>query len=435
MRHISRRNMLRAALLGTGYVGLRSLASGIPIPWLRGQIPEALAAEPTNPQFMILSTNSAGDPFNANCPGAYGVPGVYNNPDPAMAPRSMTFGSTQTQAAAPWDTLPGWVKQQTTFIHHRTYQNAHPQYAKVMTLLGNVKGASGNGTDHLSALMSSQLAGALGTIQSEQVSLGGGRISFNGRSIQSLKPTLLRQMLAPRQGTSLNLQQLRDQTLDEMHQYLRMSGRPEQREWLDRHALSRNQARQIDDALLARLASLEDNGPISQIRAAVTLILMKVSPVITLHVPFGGDNHADRTLEQERDETIAGIAAFNVLFQELQDAGLQDDVTVANFSVFGRTLRRQENKGRDHNLNHHVMMISGPAVQGGVIGGIQSVGKDYGCTDINSATGEGVEGADIKANESLESTAKTLGRALGVSGEVLEQRIDGGKIIQAALKP
>ena len=305
-----------------------------------------------------------------------------------------------------------------------------------MALVGNLKSTQGNGTDHLSALISHENAEALGTIQSEQVSLGGGRVAFQGRSIQSLKPQLLREMLAPGDASSLKLQRMRDETLDALHTRLKQSGTPAQKTWLDRHALSRQQTRRIDEHLLERFSSLEDDSPRSQALAAVTLIMMKVSPVITMHIPFGGDNHGDKDLMQERDETLSGLSTLSLLFEELRAAGLEEHTTVANFGVFGRTLNKRKNgNGRDHNLNHHVMMICGPHVRPGVIGSIMPIGKDFGATGIDSRTGAGKrEGADIPPDQTLESAARTLATCLGVSSHAQDERIQGGTIIQAVVR-
>ena len=439
-RFLTRRQLLHSALLGTGVLGLQSALSGIPLSVLRtGIIPSAWAEEAEDTQFLLLNTSTQGDPFNANVPGCYNVPGVFTNKTDEMEPTPLMLGASAWDAAKPWSTLPQWVLDRTTFIHHRTYQNAHPQYAKVMTLLGNVKPESGNGTDHLSALFGAQNQAALSTIQQEQVALGRARVSFQGRSIQSLQPTLLKTMLAPLNPRQAQAQALRDSALDSIHGILNQSGTPAQRQWLERHALSRQQARGINENLLSRLEMIQDNGQDSQIQAAIVMFLMKVSPVVTIQVDFGQDNHADADLIKESTQTVAGVASLKKMFEDLQSAGLQDKVTFANFNVFGRTLRDQNNKGRDHNLNHHVMMITGKHINPGVIGSIERVGRDFGAMAIDSTTGAGVPkedaaNADIQADASLESAAKTLARALAVPNVDVEQRINRGMAIAAALK-
>jgi Protein of unknown function (DUF1501) len=430
----TRRNMLKSALFGTGFMGLRSLATGLPMAaLLGGRIGDVNAEDDLTaaPQSLILFSSSAGDPFNANTPGSFGVSGVFNNPHAEMDATPLTLGDQNTVAARPWSLVPQRFLDRTTFIHHRTYLNTHPAYAKVLSLVGAAKSPGGNGSDQMASVFGSELSTALGTLQQEPISLSQSELSFQGRALQSLRPSMLQQMFAPLDGVQLQLQQLRDQTLDDLHTQLKETGTHAQKTWLDRHALSREQVRSIDQTLLDRFAALEDDSPMSQVKAAVTLILMKVSPVINITIPFGGDNHKDANLEKERDETISGVATWQALLEELELAGLQDAVTVANLNVFGRTLRQQDGDGRDHNLNHHVMSICGKHVRAGVVGGIEESGNDFGATGIDSVTG--AAGGDIPPEQTLESAAKTLGRVLGVPQDRLDERISVGLPILSAI--
>jgi hypothetical protein len=434
----SRRNMLKTALFGSGFIGLRSVVSGVPLAaLLTGRIDDAMAEEDdltAAPQSLVLFTSQAGDPFNANAPGCYtNVPsGVYNNPHPEMAPTPLMLGDVSTVAAKPWAMVPQRFLDRTAFIHHRTYLNTHPAYPKVLGLVGSAKSPGGNGSDQIASVFGSELQTAVGTLQQEPISLSASELSFQGRALQSLRPSMLKKMFAPQDGLQLDLQQLRDQTLDDMHATLKSVGTHAQKTWLDRHALSREQVRSIDEALLSRFAALENDSPVSQVRAAVTLLLMKVSPVVAITIPFGGDNHKDAGLVKERDETISGVATWQLLLEELEAAGLQDSVTVANLNVFGRTLRNQgSGKGRDHNLNHHVMSIHGAHVRGGVMGGIAASGNDFGATSIDSVTG--AKGGDIHEDHTLEAAAMTLGRVLGIPQERLDERIAVGTPILAAM--
>ncbi len=431
----TRRNMLKTALFGSGFIGLRSLATGLPMAaLLGGGMNEANAEDDLTaaPQSLIMFSSISGDPFNANVPGCYtGVNGVYNNPHAAMAPTNMMLGEQSTRAAKPWAEVPQRFLDRTTFIHHRTYLNTHPAFPKVLGLVGKAKGPGGNGSDQMGSVFASELATTLDTLQEEPISLSASELSFQGRALQSLRPSMLRQMFAPLDGVQLNLQQLRDQTLDDLHAQLKTSGTHAQKTWLDRHALSREQVRSIDQTLLERFAALDNDTPQNQVRAAVTLILMKVAPVISITIPFGGDNHNDNNLVKERDETIAGVATWQLLLEELEAAGLQDSVTVANLNVFGRTLRRQDGNGRDHNLNHHVMSICGKHVRPGVVGGIEASGNDFGATSIDSVTG--ASGGDIIPELTLESAAMTLGRVLGLPQDRIDERITVGTPILSAI--
>lgn len=429
----SRRNFLRQSLLGS--VGLKALATGLPASFFMMGFPkrEALAAEPKPAQYLLLMNMRQGDPINANAPGCYGIAGVTNNPNPEMAETQLQLGTVATTAAAPWASLPQSVLDRTCFIHHRTYQNAHPQHQKVMGLVGSAKSETGTGSEHLASLLSSENANVLGTVQREPAAVGGDAVSYNGAVLQTLKPRTLSKIFTPVTGDELALAQLRDTALDEIHAGLAERGNTAQRAWLDRYASSREQVKMIDETLVERFESITGNGELDQISAAIALFLMKITPVVTVDIGFGGDNHTDAGLSKERDETVTALAALNYLHAELASAGLSDLVTVANLSVFGRTLGKKGTQGRDHNLNHHVMMISGANIAGGVFGGIEESGNDFGATTIDSVTGAGGNGGDIPVEETLEAAGKTLATAVGLSEEQIDHRIKGGQLILPAI--
>ena len=428
----SRRRFLRHAVLGS--VGLKAVATGLPASFFTLGLPseEALAWEPGPAQYLILMNMRQGDPINANAPGSYGIGGVTNNPQAEMNEVPIQLGGVSSTAAAPWASLPQSVLDRTCFIHHRTYQNAHPQHNKVMGLVGSAKGVTGTGSEHLTSLLSSENAAALGTVQTEPAAVGGEPVSYSGSVLQTLEPQTLAQMFAPVEGEDLALAQLRDAALDQIHAELTERGNSAQRAWVDRYATSRSQVKMIDESLVERFDAIGGNGSRDQIRAAVALFLMNIAPVVTIDVRFGGDNHNDAGLVRERDQTVQALSDLNFLFAELESAGLSDMVTVANLSVFGRTLGKKGTQGRDHNLNHHVMMISGANVGAGVYGGITESGNDFGATAIDSVTGEG-GGGDIPQEETLEAAGKTLAAACGLAADRIDLRISGGKVIEPAI--
>ena len=412
---------------------LASIASGLPLMWLRGGMPPAHAAPPTRPQFLILSSAPDGDPMNANCPGSCEIPGVHNNPGLPIV--DVDLGAVRTRAAEPWATLPTWVRDRTTFLHHQTYQNNHAGFDRVLELFGNARSPSGVGIEQIGSIYSAALADPLATLQPEPVPVFGTEFSYEGRALPATRPTMLQTLFAPLPEEEQALQALRDQTLDAMHTRLSDQGTAAQRSWLDFYANSRSQARQIDEALLDRFASLNDDGELNQALAAVTLIMMRVSPVVAVRIGFGGDNHVDPGLANERDATLNGIATLNALFAEIDRMGLRDDVTVANLHVFGRTLGTSTVDGRNHNLAHHVMAITGSGVNPGVVGGIAPFGNDWGATAIDSQSGRSDPGGDVAQNETLEAACKTLGAALGIEEEWLDDAIVGGRVIAGALAP
>lgn len=76
--NFSRRNLLMSTLFGAGYVGLRALATGLPVSLLlkgRKALADGTACtDKTKAQYVILQTSGLGDPINANCPGPTATP-------------------------------------------------------------------------------------------------------------------------------------------------------------------------------------------------------------------------------------------------------------------------------------------------------------------------------------------------------------------------
>jgi hypothetical protein len=436
VRTLSRRALVRGSLFGAGLWGLRSFATGLPASWLLGDR-TVRAEDAPPPQYLILSTSAQGDPLNAIAPGSY-VAGAESNPLPGMEAKMVQLGSQSVKAAAPFATLPSALRERLAFFHHRTYTNAHPEHRKVMTVQGAAKSETGNGTEMLPSLFAQELALQLGTIQTEPVPLSSELVTFGGRSLDSIEATGLKGLFEQPDSFLSELSAMRDQDLDAIHAELRTHGTRAQRAFLDRYALGRSQVRKLGEqlgSLLARLPTDPDDrdSPNDQVIAAVALMKLKVAPVVTIHLPFGGDNHNDSDLSMERADTVAAMGTLSLLWQELVDHGLQDQVSFATLNVFGRTLKRNADGGRNHNQNHHVMMMFGKHVRGGVIGGVQAMEGDFGATAIDSATGKSSASGDIGPLSSLESAATTLGAALALPDERVAKRITGGKKVRSAV--
>jgi hypothetical protein len=289
----------------------------------------------------------------------------------------------------------------------------------------------------LPSIAAKYLAPCFGTVQTEPVSVGAGEfVTFDGRGLPNLNPTGLRDILSRPTGALLRLQQVRDQSLDRIHAILKQGGTTAQRAYLDQLAMSRGQARSLSDSLLNMLAGITDDGPTGQITAAVTLIRMNVSPVMVIKIPFGGDNHADPDLARaEVPQHQTGVQQITALMTQLQQVGLQDQVTFAMYNVFGRTLAKKALTGRDHWASHHTTVMIGKGLRGGVVGGLEPRSGDFGAQSIDSKTGRGVAGGagDVSFDDSLGAMGKTLGAALGLSAEVLDQNISQGKVVSGAL--
>ena len=487
---LTRRNALLTGLFGSGYVGLKALATGLPA-WFIANPSRATAQDLAcaidardNLQYLIVSVSSMGDPISCNCPGTYsgGAPGdlaaaaaAVHPDDTTMAPTPVTLGAQTYTAAAPWATLGvtandatgDAIRARTAFFHHVTLANNHGDQPKVMRLMGATTGG-----EMLVSAYAKHLAGCFGTVQKEPVAVGARGnaselVSFAGRSLPSVSPTQLRQLLTGSSGgrggggrnnpagVLVELRATRDKYLDQLNQLAKNGpGSTEvQKKFLDALALSQQQVRQLADSLAETLTSINGDGVVDQARAAAALISAKVSPVVTVHIPFGGDNHSDGNLAAEvADHTDAngngsGVAGINAMIEALQGLNLSDQVTFATLNVFGRNLngisKTDSKSGRDHYGNHSVAVIIGKNVKGGVYGGVTNVsggfgssGEALGASDIDSASGASVaSGGDVPREETHISMARTLGAALGIPQAELDKSFvgSGGKLVSAAL--
>jgi hypothetical protein len=423
---IARRKVLAGTLFGTGLLGLRAIATGLPISLLanprRALAGEPPCADPSKAQFVIFNTSWAGDSFNCNCPGTYDDPSIVHPLDPLMAPTSLTLGGQVTKAAAPWATLPQKVLDRSCFFHMMTNTPVHAKESNVLELMG----ATAQG-EMLPSIAAKHAATCLGTVQTQPISLGAASpletITFGGMPQPTIPPYALRSTLTSPSGALTTLQPIRDQALDALYDVYKNGATPAQRAYVDSLVTSQRQVRSIDQNALATLASLKDNSPAAQIAAAVALIQMKVTPVIAVHVPFGGDNHSDSGLATETAQTVAGVATIASLMAQLSAAGLADRVTFVSLNVFGRTLGPGNENGRQHNGNHQVSLVIGKSFAGGVIGGVGKVAKDYGAVAIGNVAPE----------DTLASFGKTVLTGLGIESEAVAAEVTSGAIIAPAL--
>jgi hypothetical protein len=191
--------------------------------------------------------------------------------------------------------------------------------------------------------------------------------------------------------------------------------------------------RDIKQELLNALSTIHDNSAPSQVLAAVTLVQMRVSPVVTIHVPFGGDNHRDVNLAAETAQTISGVATIASLLELLARAGLGDKVTFMTLNVFGRTLGPGHDNGRHHNANHQVSIAIGKPFRGGVVGAVGPVAPDYGALPIDSKTGSGKIDGDIHPLDTMASFAQTMIAAVGDDPTVITSPNQTAKVVASAL--
>ena len=435
---LPRRALIERALFGTGYLGLRALATGLPA-WMFARPARSWAAQASaaacaetdkgKAQYLIIATSSAGDPLNANVPGTYDFPDIAHAADPSMAPTPIQLGGQQVTGAQIWSTLPQSVLDRTCFFHHATLTNNHPNLPKVMRLMGAT-----SKQEMLPSILAKHLAPCFATVQTEPVSVGAGEIlTFEGRGLPNLPPTGLRDVLTKPAGALFQLQALRDKHLDRLYAQLKEGGTPAQRQYLDRLAISRSQARSIGDELLGNLDAITSDRGDGPVLAAATLIKMNVSPVVAIRIDFGGDNHSDPDLAREVEQHTTGVALIAKLMETLKSYGLEDRVTFALYNVFGRTLKKLGLRGRDHWASHHATVMIGKPIRPGVVGGLEPKAGDYYCTAIDSATGRSATSGDIAFADTLGAMGKTLGAAVGVPDAKLDTEVARGKVVRGAL--
>lgn len=438
---LSRRQAILRTLFGSSGLGLVSLATGIPAAILANPrralaagVPSDACPTVTNATFLILSTSSSGDPINGNVPGTYEDAGIVHPAAATMAATPMTVGGKQVNAAAPWAGMDPSVIAKTAFFHHSTNTVVHGDESQTLKLDNTVAN-----NEMLVSLLASQLGPCLGTIQPQPIVVGasnsGESITYKGRTQPLLQPQSLASVLTLPNGPLKDLRTLRDQTVDALNAWYKSNATPGQADFLTRYAQSQTELRNVSDTLLNNLSSIKDNGVASQILASVALVQLNVAPVVSMHIPFGGDNHGDNGLASEAAQTVAGVASISSLQTQLKAANLDSKVTFMNLNVFGRTMAvsHKGQNGRDHNGNHHATVIIGPRVKSSIVGGVVPGGGDYTATGIDSASGASNASGDIPFAETFAAMGKTVGAACGLTSAYLDANITGGKVVAGAV--
>jgi len=424
---LGRRRLLRGLL---GSTGLAMIATGLPASFLRA--PLARAADPCggDAQFLILAASDRGDPLNANCPGSYAHAGISHPDHPGFVETPIKLGEVTSSAAMLWSTLPAWVLNRTSFVHHATRSAVHSEMPKIMRLMGATQG-----NEMLPSLIAAQQAPCLATIQSHPVNIGRYvNLTAGGVALPRLAPTALKQLLTAGDSPLAHLRDLRDVYMDRIHDILKRDGTTEQRRYLDERAQSRADTRRLADDATSLFDLVVDDSAESELLAAVALFKLRVTPVVTTSLTFGGDNHSDAGLQEEIDQHEEGVQAIGTLMNVLETSGMQDQVTLAVLNVFGRNLVSDAAGGRDHWPKHSVSLIVGKAVRAGVVGGLAPEGTDFTCTGIDARSGKSVQGGgDVPYEETLAAVGKTIWAATGADRASIDDAITDGKVLDAAL--
>jgi hypothetical protein len=471
---LKRRDALLTGLFGTGYIGLRAMATGLPAWFLlnpRKATAQSLQCAITNQatlQYLLVSANFNGDPINCNCPGTYATGGTaaaamaIHPQQQEVTATNVSLGGVSYGAALPWadpsvmvgtgTVNTGQLKTatlaRTSFFHHLTSSTVHGDQPKVMKLMGKT-----SGNEMLVSAFAKHLAPCFNTVQPEPIAVGAGTngaelVSYSGRTLPSIAPTQLKQLLTGSKTDPLvKLRSVRDASLDKLNALAKSDGTGAQKAFLDAMALSQTQVRMLADQLSTTLMSISADDVKGQALAAAALFAANVTPVVTMRIAFGGDNHTDTNLQAEADQHVSGIAGIQTVMDSLagltiNGTSLADKVTFATINVFGRNLnsiaKAEARAGRDHYGNHAVMVMIGKNIKPGVIGGLTTPasGNALQASDIDSATGTAKAGGDIPAAQTHVAAARTLGVALGIPSAQLDTDFitgAGGKVVNAAL--
>lgn len=442
-----RRKLLMTGLFGAGAIGLRAMATGLPAWFLlnpRAAQAQAMSCALSNQgraQFLVVSASSAGCPLNCNIPGTYDHPAIIHPARAEFAATQFNLGSRTVTAAQIWSQLSEGVRARTNFFHHITSATVHGDHPKSLRLLG----ATAN-NEMLPSIYAKHLAPCLGTVLTEPVAVGvqGNsleQLSFSGRPLSAISPLQLKELLTGDKSNPLvQLRSLRDNTLDQLNDLFKEGGTKEQVAFLDAMAGSQDQVRLLADNLASTLAAITNNGVEGQALAAAALISARVTPVVTLRIPFGMDNHVDEGLYDEwfqgKDHGGAktGVPGIQTVMDALASLNLSDKATFATMNVFGRdlsgTTKVNARNGRDHFGNHSVMVMIGKHVAPGVTGGVSLIANGvYGASAINSGTGMAADSGDIRRADTHIAAAKTLGVVLGIDAAALNSNFtDNGRV-------
>jgi len=440
---LKRRQFLNLFGLGTSALGIRSVLSGLPIDFLV-QPQRALAAfedkkkldAASDAQFLLISSSETGDPVNCNVPGTYEDPTIYHPASPMFAATKFMLGDVTVTAAKTWTQLDVSTLSRTCFFHHATYSGIHTELPLVLKL-----GGFSSNRDSIVSAICDKTASGLSTIQTSPISFTQPALSYSGQPVSPIPPTSLAQVYNLYAMGPAQLLALRDSTLDQMHAWMKANGTPSQQNYIDQYARSQTDARQIPDQVHTVLSAISDNTVQKQVKAAIALFQMRITPAVLITVPFGGDNHIDPELAGEIGDYDGnnpatqgvgktGVAALADMQQQLQSAGLTDQVTFCLLNLFGRTMGPNWTDGRGHNADHHTALLIGKHVRGSVIGGLDGTNT---ASAIDSGSGTASGGGDIPYSETFSAFGKTLVRACGVPQADADAMVTGGKTVPAAL--
>ncbi len=456
MTRLTRRRLLGHASRSALGLSMRSVITGLPVSFLLTG--DAVAA-PNPARIAILSSSGSGEPLNVYGPGTYApeLASVCEHPrpeevDPAEVGSVVVNGVTlsvedlsesaevqlsgeRVRMARCFEALSPEMRAHMVWFNYRTRANIHPQYRSVLTSYGDVHNALGRGAEEIPAAIAQEMAAILGTTTSAPFVLGGGSFSSGGSPLASYSPMKVK-TLANSVGRSMGGPEqfgaLYDHFIDQTYGKVKREGTAQQKRFLDQYASSKQQASAFGDQLGQMLEGIVDDTIESQLRTAVMIAKLRLSPVVVTNYSFGHDNHSDFDLSFEAGETLKMIKALDTYWKVANEMGVVDDTLYATVDVFGRTPKRGSKGGRGHYGSFTSGLIVGTHLEGGVIGGIDASGGKAVASGINSTTGSS-ESPDVAPEDTLNAYYRTLMGLVGVPPERREVRIPKGKEVLSML--
>lgn len=427
---LTRRDLGRNLAIGLSSLWLRSLTTGLPISWLLQPIQAAKAQSQSinqqvrKPTFLIYSTSEGACPINNNAPHSYDYPNFKHSSSSLMNPTTWLIGNQQHTAGYIWTTLDPEIVGQLALIHHQTHIELHSLKGG-QTLNSQIKAG-----ETLPGLIANQMHGALQTTNTTMLSTGSNINFQNNALVPQLTPIGLKSALARVPGQLGKTQTLRDATVDKINTILKPNVTASEKRLLDSFILSRQESRQLSDAIINTLDQIQSDDTAGEIAMLCAVFLMRLTPAVGISLGFGGDNHwDDEKLSTEVNSHQQSIDTINLLYKQLKAYNLHTQVTFALLNAFGRTF--EDAVGRTHHGGDNLAMVFGPAIQAGVYGSLSSDGK---AVAFDGNSGQSSPSGTINADNGFASVGRTIGAACGIAEKDLDEHIPASKTITAMLR-
>ncbi len=453
MKRLHRRAFLGGTAGSALALSMRSAIMGLPMSFL---LTGDVHAAEVEARTTILGLSAAGEALNVCGPGTFepGQEAFFDHPradaidtdklagltvdgvpltgEHLEQPVQLELGSSVVRLARAFEVLPEQMRRHLAFFYYRTNAGIHPQFDAVLKASGDLLAANGRGSEVLPSAIAQDIAAQLGTITARPFVMSGS-LSYNSAPLPSYSPTQVKQ-LAGSVGRSVggpeNFAALYDHYIDEAYAEVRLHGTSAQRRFFDQHASSRTQAAAFGDGLGQLLEDVDGDDLENQLRTAVVIAKLRLSPVVVVGLHFGGDGHGDSDLSEETAQTLTSLKAMHAYWNAASDLGVLDETFYATATVFGRDNRRSASGGRGHNGPLCAGLLVGTHSQGGVVGGFDLTGRSATSAAFNSTTGTTFD-PDVHADDSLASYYRTVMRLAGVPEAMREVRLPNAREVLA----